>query len=85
MQDAPLPPLGHADVRIIAATPDAARQVALLLRSAVVSTEQRSCPAGPDGTGTRLHLTVDTTRVPRSPGPPPGRSSGGDHPRPGEV
>lgn len=85
MQDEPLPPLGHADVRIIAATPDAARQVALLLRSAFVSTEQRSYPAGPDGTGTRLHLTVDTTRVPEPPGPLPERSSGGDHPHPGEV
>ena len=46
-----MPPLGHADVRIIAATPGDARQVALLLRSAFVSTEQRSYPAGRTGPG----------------------------------
>ncbi|MEZ0064524.1 hypothetical protein ABIA32_000512 [Streptacidiphilus sp. MAP12-20] len=85
MEDQQLPPLGFADVRIIAATPDAARQVALLLRSAFVSTEQRSYPTGEDGTGTRLHLSVDTTRAPEAPEPIPDRSSGGDHPHPGEV
>ncbi|WP_042383094.1 hypothetical protein [Streptacidiphilus melanogenes] len=85
MEDQQLPPLGYADVRIIAATPEAAREVALLLRSAFASTEQRSYPTGRDGTGTRLHLTVDTTRVPGDPDLLPERSSGGDHPHSGEV
>ncbi|MFD8738259.1 hypothetical protein ACFV06_25570 [Streptomyces sp. NPDC059618] len=54
-----LPSLGHAEVRIIAQTPDAARAVAEALRHCFAGTEQRSYP-GLDG-GTRLHLTVDTT------------------------
>jgi hypothetical protein len=56
----PLPSAGHAEVRIIAASPETARQVAELLRRSFATTEQRSYPVGSDG-GTRLHLTVDTT------------------------
>ncbi|MFE3162107.1 hypothetical protein [Streptomyces sp. NPDC059224] len=50
--------LGHAEVRIIAHTPQAARAVAEALRHCFAGAEQRSYP-GPDG-ATRLHLTVDT-------------------------
>ena len=55
---ATLPSAGHAEIRIVAATPEVARTVAELLRHAFAGTEQRSYPI-PDG-GTRLHLTVDT-------------------------
>ncbi|MFB8273491.1 hypothetical protein ACFC96_43885 [Streptomyces sp. NPDC055955] len=53
-----LPSLGHAEVRIIAHTPEAARAVAEALRGCFAGTEQRSY-LGLDG-DTRLHLTVDT-------------------------
>ncbi|MFJ4861053.1 MULTISPECIES: hypothetical protein [unclassified Streptomyces] len=53
-----LPSLGHAEVRIIAHTPEAARAVAEALRRSFAGAEQRSYPAL-DG-NTRLHLTVDT-------------------------
>ncbi|MBT2467441.1 hypothetical protein [Streptomyces sp. ISL-66] len=53
-----LPSVGHAEVRIIAASPEAARAVAEVLRRCFAGMEQRSYPAS-DG-GTRLHLTVDT-------------------------
>ncbi|MFD9518896.1 hypothetical protein [Streptomyces sp. NPDC059979] len=53
-----LPSLGHAEVRIIAHTPEAARAVAEALRGCFAGAEQRSYP-GLDG-DTRLHLTVDT-------------------------
>ncbi|AVH96656.1 MULTISPECIES: hypothetical protein [Streptomyces] len=56
-----LPAPGHAEVRVVAATPDAARAVAEVLRHCFAGGEQRSYPA-PDG-GVRLHLTVDTTRT----------------------
>ncbi|MFD5736024.1 hypothetical protein [Streptomyces sioyaensis] len=52
-----------AEVRIVAASPEAARRVAEALRHCFPATEQRSYPAGHDG-GTRLHVTVDTTRTP---------------------
>ncbi|MGK5695330.1 hypothetical protein ACSNOJ_20945 [Streptomyces sp. URMC 128] len=52
---------GQAEVRIVAASPEVARRVAEILRHCFDATEQRSYPAGPDG-GTRLDLTVDTTR-----------------------
>lgn len=52
-----------AEVRVIAASPEAARRVAETLRQTFAGTEQRSYPASPDG-GTRLHLTVDTTLAP---------------------
>ncbi|WP_030709173.1 hypothetical protein, partial [Streptomyces sp. NRRL F-2580] len=53
-----LPSLGHAEVRIIAHTPEAARAVAEALRRCFAGAEQRSYP-GLDG-DTRLHLSVDT-------------------------
>ncbi|MFF9849434.1 hypothetical protein [Streptomyces sp. TLI_105] len=55
---APLPSAGQAEIRIVAATPEAARAVAQVIRRSFAGTEQRSYPV-PDG-GTRLHLTVDT-------------------------
>ncbi|MFF5145559.1 hypothetical protein ACFY6U_38625 [Streptomyces sp. NPDC013157] len=57
-----LPTRGHAEVRIVAATPEVARRVAEVLRRCFASTEQRSYPAG-EGGGTRLHLTLDTART----------------------
>jgi hypothetical protein len=60
----PLPPPGLADVRIVAASPEAARQVAEALRRCFASTEQCSYPADDDGSGTQLHLTVDTAHHP---------------------
>jgi hypothetical protein len=62
MEHEPLPSEGHAEVRIVAATPEVARRVAEVLRRCFDSTEQRSYPAGREG-GTRLHLTLDTTRT----------------------
>ncbi|WP_406332084.1 hypothetical protein [Streptomyces sp. NBC_00203] len=53
-----LPSPGHAEVRIIAHTPEAARAVAEALRHCFAGAEQRSYP-GLHG-DTRLHLTVDT-------------------------
>ncbi|MFI6933753.1 hypothetical protein [Streptomyces sp. NPDC050287] len=58
---------GLAEVRVIAADPDVAQRVALLLREGFHCDEPRSYPAGPDGHGTLLHLTVDTTRGPDEP------------------
>ncbi|WP_371655388.1 MULTISPECIES: DUF5994 family protein [unclassified Streptomyces] len=57
---------GHVEVRIVAANPDAARQVAQLLSRFFVCDEPRSYPTGSEGGGTRLHLTADTllTQVP---------------------
>ncbi|WFB11826.1 hypothetical protein LRS74_24870 [Streptomyces sp. LX-29] len=56
----PEPPSGErSEVRIVAASPEAARRVAEVLRRCFAATEQRSYPAGSDG-GTRLHLTLDT-------------------------
>ncbi|WP_086827646.1 hypothetical protein [Streptomyces sp. NRRL B-24572] len=54
----PLPQAEHAEIRIIAATPEAARAVAEVIRQCFAGTEQRSYPV--PGGGTRLHLTVDT-------------------------
>ncbi|MEU7162433.1 hypothetical protein AB0A82_41810 [Streptomyces chrestomyceticus] len=54
---------GYVDVRIEAASPEAARLVAQTLRDRYAGAEQRSYPDAPDG-GTRLHLTIDTTRTP---------------------
>ncbi|AWN24993.1 hypothetical protein DKG71_01460 [Streptomyces sp. NEAU-S7GS2] len=51
-----------AEVRIVAASPEAARRVAEALRHCFPAAEQRSYPAGHDG-GTRLHITVDTTHT----------------------
>lgn len=60
MQPEETPPDGHADVRIVAASPEVARRVAEVLRRCFATTEQRSYPAAAEG-GTRLELTVDTT------------------------
>ncbi|MEV7976402.1 hypothetical protein [Streptomyces sp. NPDC086519] len=62
MDDAPSPSESQAEVRIVAATPEAARRVAEVLRHCFASTEQRSYPAG-EGGGTRLHLTLDTAHT----------------------
>ncbi|MGP3946818.1 hypothetical protein [Streptomyces sp. 6N106] len=62
MQPPKSPSAGHAEVRIVAASPDVARQVAEVLRRCFAGTEQRSYPASADG-GTLLHLTVDTTHT----------------------
>ncbi|MEU5532128.1 hypothetical protein [Streptomyces sp. NPDC020362] len=62
MEHEPLPPEGHAEVRVVAATPEVARRVAEVLRRCFASTEQRSYPAGCEG-GTRLHLTLDTAHA----------------------
>ncbi|WP_406475518.1 hypothetical protein [Streptomyces sp. NBC_01615] len=50
---------GRAEVRIVSASPEAARQIADVLRRFFACDEGRSYPAGPEGTGTRLHLTLD--------------------------
>ncbi|MFD8309045.1 hypothetical protein ACFV29_43030 [Streptomyces sp. NPDC059690] len=60
MQPTETPLDGHADVRIVAASPEVARRVAEVLRRCFATTEQRSYPADAEG-GTRLELTVDTT------------------------
>ncbi|AVH57520.1 MULTISPECIES: hypothetical protein [Streptomyces] len=62
MEPLETPSAGHAEVRIVAASPESARRVAEALRRCFAATEQRSYPAGRGG-GTRLHLTVDTTRT----------------------
>ncbi|MDR6979672.1 hypothetical protein J2X68_006409 [Streptomyces sp. 3330] len=53
---------GNVDVRLVASSPEAARQVAEVLRRCFDSSEQRSYPGAVPG-GTRLHLTVDTERT----------------------
>ncbi|MFF3200838.1 hypothetical protein [Streptomyces sp. NPDC002962] len=63
-EEAPEPPAaGKVDVRLVASSPEAARQVAEVLRRCFASSEQRSYPVGRVVGGTRLHLTVDTTRA----------------------
>lgn len=62
MRSMETPSNGHAEVRVVAASPEVARRIAEVLRRCFDATEQRSYPAGPDG-GTRLDLTVDTTRA----------------------
>lgn len=62
MQPMESPSDGHAEVRIVAASPEVARRVAEVLRRCFDATEQRSYPTGAEG-GTRLQLTVDTTRA----------------------
>ena len=59
MQPTTTPSDGHAEVRIVAASPEVARRVAEVLRHCFAATEQRSYPASIEG-GTRLQLTVDT-------------------------
>ncbi|MFH8567762.1 hypothetical protein [Streptomyces sp. NPDC017993] len=60
--DRPLPAPGLAEVRIVSATPDAARQVAEVIHRAFTGEEPSSYPVGDDGSGTLLSLTVDTLR-----------------------
>ncbi|MDT9697496.1 hypothetical protein [Streptomyces sp. P17] len=62
MESTETPSDGHAAVRIVAASPEVARRVAEVLRHCFAATEQRSYPLGAEG-GTRLDLTVDTTRA----------------------
>jgi hypothetical protein len=66
-EDESPPPGGLAEVRIIAANPDTAQRVALLLRQGFRCDEPRSYPAGADGGGTLLHLTVDTGQAAQPP------------------
>lgn len=63
-----MPSAGRAEVRTVAASPEAARRVAEVLRGCFAADEQRGCPDHSGG-GTRLHLTVDTTH-PAGPTPP---------------
>ncbi|MEW1773352.1 hypothetical protein [Streptomyces sp. NPDC086777] len=62
MEYDPLASRGHAEVRIVDATPEAARRAAEVLRHRFVPTGQRGHPAG-EGGGTRLHLALDTART----------------------
>jgi hypothetical protein len=62
MQSTKPPSDGYAEVHIVAASPEVARRVAEVLRRCFAATEQRSYPEGSGG-GTRLQLTVDTTRT----------------------
>ncbi len=86
MKSPELPSAGHAEVRIVAADPEAARHVAEILRRCFSAAEARSYPAGPDG-GTRLHLTVDTTRMaePARSWLLASQSSRDDHTQPDEI
>jgi len=63
-----LPAPGFAEVRIVAAGPETARRIAEVLRLCFAADEQRSYPAGEDGQGTRLHLTIDTAHASGSTG-----------------
>ncbi|MGW8065015.1 hypothetical protein ACVV2G_22785 [Streptomyces ziwulingensis] len=62
MESPDSPSHGHAEVQVTAASPEVARRVAEVLRHCFAATEQRSYPASDEG-GTRLELTVDTTRA----------------------
>ncbi|GAA2299936.1 hypothetical protein Scani_71670 [Streptomyces caniferus] len=84
-----MPSAGMAEVRIVSASPEAARRVAEVLRHCFPATEQRSYPAGHDG-GTRLHITVDTAHTPEpSATAPPwlvtSKSAAGNRPHADEV
>lgn len=61
MQSNETPSDGYAEVTVVAASPEVARSVAEILRHCFAATEQRSYPSA--GGGTRLQLTVDTTRA----------------------
>lgn len=86
MKSPELPSARHAQVRIVAADPETARHVAEIIRRCFAATEARSYPAGPDG-GTRLHLTVDTTRMadPVRSWLSTSQSSRDDHTQPDEI
>jgi hypothetical protein len=87
-----LPAPGFADVRIVAASPEAARTIARVLRLRFAATEPRSADAdaaaddddAADG-GTRLDLTVDTVHFPDPSGPFQLRLVGGSGRRPRGV
>ena len=81
-----MPPAGHAEVRIVAPSPETARRVAEVLRHCFASSEQRSYPAEGE-CGTRLHLTVDTTRTagPARSWLASSGSSANDHAQPDEI
>ncbi|AKH84157.1 hypothetical protein AA958_20405 [Streptomyces sp. CNQ-509] len=64
------PGRGMADIRIIAGSPETAREIADVLRQRFASTAQRTYPTAEADGGTRLHFTVDTTLAPDPPGPP---------------
>lgn len=64
MEPLEVPPAGHAEVRIVAASPEVSRTVAEVLRRCFASVEQRSYPEGSEGG------TVST-----SPWTPPARRS----------
>lgn len=81
----PLPAPGFAEVRIVAGSPEAARRIAQVLRFRFAATEQRGTPAGDEGGGTRLHLTVDTVHFPDRSGPFQLRLVGGSGSHPEEV
>lgn len=87
MKPPELPAHGHADVRIVASSPETARQVAEVLRRCFAATEQRSYPAGTVNGGTLLHLTVDTgnTAEPARSWLSTSRPSGDDRTRTDEV
>ncbi|MET8247816.1 hypothetical protein ABZV31_27455 [Streptomyces sp. NPDC005202] len=53
----------RVEVRIVSQDPEAARCVADALRALFAGGEQRSYPAEPSGTGTRLHLTLDASHA----------------------
>lgn len=58
------PPLSErVEVRVVAASPETARRVADVLRRFFACDEGRSYPADPEGTHTRLHLTLDASYV----------------------
>ncbi|AKH84156.1 hypothetical protein AA958_20400 [Streptomyces sp. CNQ-509] len=78
-----LPAPGFAEVRIVAADPEAARRIAEVLRLRFAADEQRSYPAGEDGQGTRLHLTIDTVHAPEP--IEPSRLLGTGHPHADEL
>ncbi|UNO41108.1 hypothetical protein [Streptomyces sp. MST-110588] len=65
----PLPSSGLAEIRIVAATSEVARQVAEALRRRFAGEDALGCPAHSDGSGTVLYLTVDTMREHGRPGP----------------
>ncbi|MGP4112583.1 hypothetical protein ACTWP5_16930 [Streptomyces sp. 4N509B] len=79
-----LPAAGLVEVRVVAASPEAARQVAEALRDRFAATEQRSYPAGREGGGTRLHLTVDVAQAPGPLQPFPSREVT-SHPHADEI
>lgn len=56
------PAEGRVEVRIVSTDAVAARLVADALRLLFAGGEQRSYPAFPSGSGTRLHLTLDPAR-----------------------